>query len=206
MTNKIQEITEKIYNEGILKANEEADVLLNEAKKEAREIIEKAKIKAADIVEEAEERSLHEKTKLQSDLRMAALQFTSNLKQKVTNSITLAQTESSLQDAFSDTEFVKKIIQIIVEKWNPEKPEELDLKILLPEKNKTEFSDFLKQKTVDQLNRKITIEFDPKTKKGFKIGPENGNYVISFEENDFENFFRKYLREDTKRMLFDDED
>lgn len=203
MTNKIQEITEKIYNEGIVKANEEADALLNEAKNQAQNIIEEAKTKASKLVEEAEKSALEEKTKLHSELKMAALQFTSNLKQRITQSITLAQTESSLHTAFDDTEFVKKIILAIVEKWNPEKPEELDLKILLPEKDKTEFSSFLKEKTINQLNGKIAIEFDSKTKKGFKIGPENGNYVISFEEKDFENFFRKYFRESTKKMLFD---
>jgi V/A-type H+-transporting ATPase subunit E len=64
---------------------------------------------------------------------------------------------------------------------------------------------FLKNKTLNSLNKGVTIEIDSKTKTGFKIAPLNGNYTISFNENDFENFFKSYFRERTKKLLFESE-
>lgn len=45
MTDKILEITEKIYNEGVIKAKEDAEQIIAEAKSKAHEIIEAAKKK-----------------------------------------------------------------------------------------------------------------------------------------------------------------
>ena len=42
MTDKILEITEKIYNDGVIKAKEDAEQLIAEAKNKANQIIESA--------------------------------------------------------------------------------------------------------------------------------------------------------------------
>ena len=39
-------------------------------------------------------------------------------------------------------------------------------------------------------------------KGGFKIGPADGSYKISFSEDDFENFFKSFLRPKTIEMLY----
>ena len=47
MENKIQELTDKIYREGVEKGNEESKRLIGKAQEEAREIVENAKKEAA---------------------------------------------------------------------------------------------------------------------------------------------------------------
>ena len=44
MENKIQELTDKIYREGVEKGNEEAQKLIAKAQEEAKRIIEDARI------------------------------------------------------------------------------------------------------------------------------------------------------------------
>ena len=46
---KIQELTEKIYREGVEKGQAEADRIIQEAKEQAAQIIAEAKKKAAEI-------------------------------------------------------------------------------------------------------------------------------------------------------------
>jgi len=155
------------------------------------------------IIENAKKQASENKKHYNSELQLAAHQFTSSLKQKITNVITTSQIVNPIKDSFQDTEFVKNIILTTIKNWNPQKPEELDLKILLPEKDKKELANFLENKTLNILNKGITIEFDSKIKNGFKIAPLNGNYIISFTKNDFENFFRGYFKEKTKKLLFE---
>ncbi len=202
MTNKILELTEKIYNEGVVKAKEDADQIIAEAKEKAHEIIKSAKKEEAEILENAKKQALENKKNSDSEIQLAARQFTSNLKQKITNIISASQIVNPIEESFQDVEFIKNIIQTTIQNWNPQKQEELDLKILLPEKDEKELAIFLKSKTLSTLNKGITIEFDSKTKTGFKIAPVNGNYMISFAENDFENLFKGYFRERTKELLF----
>ncbi len=49
MQTKLQELTEKIYQEGVNKANEEAEKIINSAKKEADGIVSGAKKEAEDM-------------------------------------------------------------------------------------------------------------------------------------------------------------
>ncbi len=52
MEHKIQELTEKIYREGVEKGNEQAKKIVSDAQEEAKKIIENAK-KEADALLEA---------------------------------------------------------------------------------------------------------------------------------------------------------
>ena len=50
MSNKLQELTDRLYNEGLSKGKEEGEILLFKARKEADEIIANARKQAEDIV------------------------------------------------------------------------------------------------------------------------------------------------------------
>jgi V/A-type H+-transporting ATPase subunit E len=205
MSNKILELTEKIYNEGVVKAKIDADQIIAKATEKANEIIKSAKKQEIEIIENANKQALDIKKNCDSEMLLAARQFTSNLKQKITTIITTQHSSNLIKESFKDIEFIKNIILTTIQNWNPQKPEELDLKLLLPEKVKKELTTFLENKTLNSLNKGVTIEIDSKTKTGFKIAPLNGNYTISFNENDFENFFKSYFRERTKKLLFESE-
>ena len=49
MSNKLQELTDRLYNEGLSKGKEEGEILLFKARKEADEIIANARKQAEDI-------------------------------------------------------------------------------------------------------------------------------------------------------------
>jgi len=203
MTKKILELTEKIYNEGVEKAEKEAKQIIANAKKEAGKIISTAKDREKEITEQAQKQADEHKKNADSEIRLAARQFISNLKQQITGLITTAQVEVPVKDAFKDETFVKNIILIIIKNWNPQKPEELNIRLLLPQKDEKEFTEFFNNKAKELLNAGLEINFEPNIKSGFKIGPKDGSYYISFTDKDFENYFKNYLKERTKKMIFD---
>ncbi len=206
MTDKIQEITQKIYQEGVDKAKADAEKIIADAKKEATEIVEKAKNDKNEITGQAEKEAQEIRKNVESEMQLAARQFTSKLKQRIVASITASPIEKPVKEAFDDKDFVKKIIHTAIEKWNPQQPEITGLKILLPEKDEQEFSEYFESEIHNMLNKTIEIGFDDKTRKGFKIGPKDGSYIISFSENDFENYFKNYFKERTRTLLFESGD
>ena len=74
MQNKLQELTDKLYNEGLSKGKEEGEALLAKAKAEAAEIVAAAKKEAAGIISKAENEANDFKTKVAGDVKMAASQ------------------------------------------------------------------------------------------------------------------------------------
>ena len=74
MQNKLQELTDRLYQEGLSKGKEEGEKLLFEAKAQADEIIAKAKAEAENIIEGANQQAADIKSKAQSDVKMASSQ------------------------------------------------------------------------------------------------------------------------------------
>jgi len=202
MTTKILELTEKIYNEGVEKAKKEASQIIANAKKEAEDLINVAKNKEKDIIEQTEKKAAEIKKNTDSEIQLAARQFISNLKQQITRIITTSQVEYPVKDAFEDKKFVKNIIFTIIKNWNPQKPEELNISLLLPQKDEKEFNAFFENKAKELLNTSLEINFEPNIKSGFKIGPKDGSYIISFTDKDFENYFKNYLKDRTRNLIF----
>ncbi len=201
--NKIKQLTDKIYLEGIDEAKKEADLIIEKAKKEAEELIESAKRKEKEITEEVQKKAEELKKNTDSELRLAARQFVSTLKQEISKDVVSAQVESPVKEAFNDTEFVKNLILSVINKWDPKSSEGLNLNLLLPEAEEKELSGFFQSKVKDLLNAGLEINFIPTIKKGFKVEPTGSSYHINFTDEGFENYFKHYLKDKTKKMIFD---
>ncbi|HKK60643.1 MAG TPA: V-type ATP synthase subunit E family protein [Salinivirga sp.] len=202
MTTKLQDLTNKVYNEGVQKANEEAESILKEAKEKAAAIENKAKEDAekmkADAQKEAEEMKKH----MESEMKMAIDQSVAALKQDVANLVTMQAIQPTTKELFSDKKFLGSLIQKVVEGWVNRG--EGDISVILPEADKKEMESYFKNELASQLNKEVKIDFSNDVKAGFKIGPADGSYVISFTEQDFNNFFQTYLRPKTRELLFEE--
>ena len=73
---------------------------------------------------------------------------------------------------------------------------------MLPQNEEKELIVFFKRKAQEFLDSGPGIDFDPNIKSGFKIGPKDGSYYISFTDKDFENYFKDYLKNRTREMIF----
>ena len=74
MQNKLQELTDKLYQEGLSKGKQEGENLVAQAKAEADRIIKEAQAEANRIVTEAQKEAEDMKTKVAADIQMASAQ------------------------------------------------------------------------------------------------------------------------------------
>lgn len=203
MQKKLQELTEKIYQEGVEKANQEAEQILSDAKKQAEELLEKAKKEAAGTIEKAEKEAGDIKNNALNELQLAARQAISDVKQQIVTLIQTKTIEPETKKAFADEGFTRDIIQTIVKNWDPNSGDNVDLQVLLPESKQKAFEDYFKANAGKVLDKGIEVDFSDRIKGGFKIGPKDGGYLISFSDEDFDNFFKTYLRSRLISLLFD---
>ena len=200
MQNKLQELTDKLYKEGLSKGKQEGEEILAKAKVQADEIVAKAHAEAAAILAAANKEAEDLKTKVQGDLKMAASQSVAATKQDIETLVVAKMTETEVKKALTSAEFVKEVILAVAKGFNTEEP--TDLELVLPESLKAELEPFVKNEMTKVLNAGVQASFTKKVAGGFTIGPKNGGYFISFTEETFNALISEYLRPATKKILF----
>jgi V/A-type H+-transporting ATPase subunit E len=71
MDNRLQELTEKIYREGLEKGNQEAEKIVSAAKAQAEEIIKRARVEENRILEEAKKASAEMRENTMAELKLS---------------------------------------------------------------------------------------------------------------------------------------
>ncbi len=203
MQKKLQELTEKIYQEGVDKARQEAETIVSEAEKKAASMLSEAEKKAAASIEKAEKEAEDLKKNALNELQLSARQAMSDFKQEIVHLVQAKTITPETKGAFKEVSFTRDIIQGIVDKWDPESSDNVDLQVLLPEKKQEEFQQFFKHKAKALLDKGLEVKFSEKLKGGFKIGPKDGSYLVSFSDEDFEHFFKMYMRPRLIEWLFE---
>lgn len=201
MESKLQELTNKIYNEGVEKANKEAASIIENAEKEAEKILENAKREAEKLQEKARLETEELRKNVASEVKMSTRQAISAVKQQITELITTRLVAEPVKEAFKDKDFLKDIIETVIRNWDP-KSGGIDLALTLPKEDAQEIGSHFESKTHEALKNKVKVEFDEKMSGGFRIGPGDKSYVLSFTDDDFENFFKNYLRPRTTKLLY----
>ena len=200
MHNKLQELTDKLYNEALSKGKQEGEEILAKAKIQAEETLAKAKAEADAIVAAARKEAEDLKTKVQGDLKMAAGQSIAATKKDIETLIVTKMTAEETAKALTSAEFVKEVILAVAKGFNTEEP--VDLEVVLPEKLKAELEPFVAGELAKTLKGGVEASFTKKIAGGFTIGPKDGGYFISFTEETFNALISEYLRPATKKILF----
>ena len=200
MQNKLQELTDKLYNEGLSKGKQEGEELLAKAKVQAEEMIAKAQAEAAQIVAAAQKQADEIKSKVASDIRMASSQSLAATRKDIESLVVGKMTGEAVKKALTSAEFVKELIKAVAEKFTTEGP--VDLALILPESLQKELEPFVNNELGKILGAGVEASFSKKVSGGFKIGPKNGGYFVSFTDETFNELIAEYLRPATKKILF----
>lgn len=200
MENKLQELTDKLYREGLSKGKEEGEALLAKAEEKAAEIIEAARVKAEEIIKQAEKDAADFRTKVEGDVKMASMQSLQATRNTIENLMVEGLVGKQISSALSSPDFVKEIILAVARKFNAE--ESVDLDLVLPESLKNELEPFISSELAKTLGKEVSASFSKKVSGGFTIGPKDGSYFISLTDESFRNLIGEYIRPATRKILF----
>jgi len=205
MENKLQELTQKLYTIGVEKAKNEADIIIAEAQKKAVQIIQNAEAEAETIIGTAKNESAELKKKTESELKLSSKQVIATIKNQITNLVVQDLLAKDIDKSLTDTDFIRTMIELMVKKWQPDDAQSIDLQIILPQEKKDNFNKYIKEKINQLLAKGLIVNFEDSFKSGFKIAPKDNSYIINFAREDFDNFFKTYLRSQTANILYGEE-
>lgn len=200
MQNKLQELTDKLYNEGLSKGKQEGEEILAKARAEAGAVLEQARKEAEDILAKARRQAEDMTVKVNGDLKMAAQQSIAATRNDIENIIVTKMTGKEVTKALTSAEFVKEVILAVAKGFNAQ--ESQDMQVVLPESLRKELEPFVAKELAEVLKSGVKAEFSKKVGGGFTIGPADGGWFISFTDETFNALISEYLRPATKKILF----
>jgi len=202
MSNKLQELTDKLYNEGLSKGKQEAEEMKAAAQKEAARIVADARAEAEKIISDARKQADDLRSNTANDLRMASVQTIASIRQQIEDIIVARTAAAPVKAAMTDDEFVKDLLMTIAKAFNPAGAEPVALEVIFPAAKQKEISAFVEDKAASVLGGGLEVSFSKYFQNGFKIGPKGEGYTISFTEADFSQMLSDYLRPGTKKLIF----
>jgi len=204
MENKLQELTEKIYQEGLTRGRQEAEVIISEARGKAEEIIKNAEEQAGAIIERSGRDSEELKKNTLSELRISFRNSLNALKQDIEDLITGRIVDEPVGEVLSDTSFVAGLIESAVKKiFDSNIADGVD--IHLPEAMAGEIERQLRKDTAKAISGGIALVPVKTMEKGFEIVPRDKDYKIRITDADMETYIKEFLRPKLVSLLFEQE-
>ncbi len=202
MENKLQQLTQKLYDEGLEKGRAEADRMVADAKTRAAKIVADAEAQAGEIVRKAQAKAEDVEKNTLTEIALAGKQAVARIKSEIASLIVAKATGAGVQDAAVDPAFIKEMLLAVAKNWNGADAGKVELKALLPEGGREKLDGAFEKSAGELLAAGIEVGYSQEVKTGFRVGAKDGGYYISFSDADIEALLGEYLREKVSAMLF----
>lgn len=196
MENKIQELTEKLLREGVDKGNAEAERIVADANERAAQIVADAKKQAEEIVAAAKKDAAGLDSNTKSELKMYTQQALNALKSEVANVVSAKVVKSAVDGITADKDLMNKFVLKLAEKLGAQE------ELVISTSDAAALKALFAKEAKALLDGGLQIEQVNGQKALFTIQPADGSYKVNFGAEEFENYFKSFLRPQLVDMLF----
>jgi V/A-type H+-transporting ATPase subunit E len=193
---KIQELTEKLYLEGVEKGEKEAERLVEEAHHRRKTIIEEAHNEAKEIILHAQKQADELKKNTEAELKLYAAQAVEALKTEVTDILNDELVYTAVHSAFDQPEFMQELILKLVSEWTQKE------QLTICTEDAKALREYFKVHAHNLLDKDFVIKQVNGRKHSFIIAPADGTYKMFFGEEEFIEYFKEFLRPQLIDLLF----
>lgn len=194
--NTLQELTDKIYAEGVEKGKNEAAQIVAQAQEQANAIIAQANKQATDILAQAQKQAAELDKNTRSELKLFAEQSVNAIKTEVTNLLTDKIAADSVKAATADPQFMQKIIADLAAQLAK------DGDVIIEAKDADALKTYFAANAKNLLNQGVEIKEVKGIKTQFAIAPKEGGYKLAFGDAEFIEYFKEFLRPQLIELLF----
>lgn len=196
MNTKLQELTDKIYQEGVEKGNAEAKRIVDNAQAKAEEIVSNAKAEAEKLLDDARNKAAELSKNTQAELQLFARQSVNALKTEITDLVCGAITADSVKAATADKAFMQQVILTLVTEWAKND------QLVIETKDAEALTAYFTANAKALLDKGVKIEQSNGIKTDFAITSTDKGYKITFGEEELVAYFKEFLRPKLVEMLF----
>ena len=196
MDSQIQALTEKVYQEGVLKGEQEAAKILADANAQAEQVERDARTRAEQIIAEAQRSASELKSNTERELKLNASKLIEATKASIVDVIAGRIAGDSVQALTANPELLQRVVLEIAKGF--------DLKhgVEITSSQAEELKAYFAQNAKALLEEGLTIKQVAGKATQYTIRPQNGSFKVEIGEQEFVELFESILRPQLAQELF----
>ena len=196
MDSQIQALTEKVYQEGVLKGEQEAAKILADANVQAEQIERDARARAEQIIAEAQRSASELKSNTERELKLNASKLIEATKASIVDVLAGRIAGDSVQALTANPELLQRVVLEIAKGF--------DLKhgVEITSNQAEELKAYFAQNAKALLEEGLTIKQVAGKATQYTIRPQNGSFKVEIGEQEFVELFKSILRPQRAQELF----
>ena len=196
MDSQIQALTEKVYQEGVLKGEQEAAKILADANAQAEQVERDARARAEQIIAEAQRSASELKSNTERELKLNASKLIEATKASIVDVLAGRIAGDSVQALTANPELLQRVVLEIAKGF--------DLKhgVEITSSQAEELKAYFAQNAKALLEEGLTIKQVAGKATQYTIRPQNGSFKVEIGEQEFVELFESILRPQLAQELF----
>ena len=196
MDSQIQALTEKVYQEGVLKGEQEAAKILADANAQAEQVERDARARAEQIIAEAQRSASELKSNTERELKLNASKLIEATKASIVDVLAGCIAGDSVQALTANPELLQRVVLEIAKGF--------DLKhgVEITSSQAEELKAYFAQNAKALLEEGLTIKQVAGKATQYTIRPQNGSFKVEIGEQEFVELFKSILRPQLAQELF----
>lgn len=196
MDSQIQALTEKVYQEGVLKGEQEAAKILAAANAQAEQVERDARTRAEQIIAEAQRSASELKSNTERELKLNASKLIEATKASIVDVLAGRIAGDSVQALTANPELLQRVVLEIAKGF--------DLKhgVEITSSQAEELKAYFAQNAKALLEEGLTIKQVTGKATQYTIRPQNGSFKVEIGEQEFVELFKSILRPQLAQELF----
>ena len=196
MDSQIQALTEKVYQEGVLKGEQEAAKILAAANAQAEQVERDARTRAEQIIAEAQRSASELKSNTERELKLNASKLIEATKASIVDVLAGRIAGDSVPALTANPELLQRVVLEIAKGF--------DLKhgVEITSSQAEELKAYFAQNAKALLEEGLTIKQVAGKATQYTILPQNGSFKVEIGEQEFVELFKSILRPQLAQELF----
>lgn len=196
MDSQIQALTEKVYQEGVLRGEQEAAKILADANAQAEQVERDARARAEQIIAEAQRSASELKSNTERELKLNASKLIEATKASIVDVLAGRIAGDSVQALTANPELLQRVVLEIAKGF--------DLKhgVEITSSQAEELKAYFAQNAKALLEEGLTIKQVAGKATQYTIRPQNGSFKVEIGEQEFVELFKSILRPQLAQELF----
>mgnify|MGYP003087560983 FL=1 len=196
MDSQIQALTEKVYQEGVLKGEQEAAKILADANAQAEQVERDDRTRAEQIIAEAQRSASELKSNTERELKLNASKLIEATKASIVDVLAGRIAGDSVQALTANPELLQRVVLEIAKGF--------DLKhgVEITSSQAEELKAYFAQNAKALLEEGLTIKQVAGKATQYTIRPQNGSFKVEIGEQEFVELFKSILRPQLAQELF----
>lgn len=194
---RVQELLERIKQDGVNEAKAQADAILKEAEAKKAAIIADAEKQAEFIINRAKEEAKNTEAASRTALVQASRDLLNSFKEQIL-SLVHKIIALKVKEAYT-IDVLKKAIPLVLEQWAKESS--VNSIVMIPEQEKHAIEAYIKQELADLVKKGLEIKPVKSIAAGFRVGEKDGSAYYDCSAEAVAELFGAFVNDKLKSIM-----